>query len=92
MSARFNHNRVLKETIEGPYSGTKSESDAGGKWGSKLIYVYGFVYTYMLYLYLSINFNLYLEMDLYTCWSNQDNEKKTIIKKTLALLGDKNRE
>ena len=31
MSERFNHNRVLKETIEGPYSMTKSESDSGGK-------------------------------------------------------------
>ena len=30
MSERFNHNRVLKETIEGPYSMTKSESDSGG--------------------------------------------------------------
>ena len=29
MSERFNHNRVLKETIEGPYS--KSESDSGDK-------------------------------------------------------------
>ena len=35
--------RVLKETIEGPYSLTKTESDAGGKWGGKFIYVYGFV-------------------------------------------------
>ena len=31
MSERFNHNRVLKETIEGPYSMTKSESDSGDK-------------------------------------------------------------
>ena len=75
MSERFNHNRVLKETIEGPYSMTKSESDsggvthichifytmvvswqnyvkylvtktesdAGGKWGGKFIYVYGII-------------------------------------------------
>ena len=33
MSERFNHNRVLKETIEGPSAATKAESDKGGGGG-----------------------------------------------------------
>ena len=33
MSERFNHNRVLKETIEGPSAATKTESDKGGGGG-----------------------------------------------------------
>ena len=31
MSERFNHNRVLKETIEGPPSVAKPESEKGGR-------------------------------------------------------------
>ena len=59
MSARFNHNRVLKETIEGPYSVSKTESDAGGKWGGKFIYVYGFVYLFCMQIYKLVAIYIY---------------------------------